>query len=159
MTTTEEGRTQPRVEPRTVPSDEERRAALRRMKRAATGLLVLAAAVFAVSFALQDDFPWLGYVRAAAEGAMVGAIADWFAVTALFRHPLGIPIPHTAIIPKRKDEIGATLGAFVEDEFLSEEVVVGKLARSESRAGSASGSGGPRTPIGSRPRHPSPRGA
>ena len=127
MTTTEEGRTEPPVEQRTVPSDEERRAALRRMKRAATGLLVLAAAVFAVSFALQDEFPWLGYVRAAAEGAMVGAIADWFAVTALFRHPLGIPIPHTAIIPKRKDEIGATLGAFVEDEFLSEEVVVGKL--------------------------------
>ena len=127
MTTTEEGRTEPRVEQRTVPSDEERRAALRRMKRAATGLLVLAAAVFAVSFVLQDEFPWLGYVRAAAEGAMVGAIADWFAVTALFRHPLGIPIPHTAIIPRRKDEIGATLGAFVEDEFLSEEVVVGKL--------------------------------
>lgn len=128
MTTTEEGRAEPRVEQRTVPSDEERRTALRRMKRAATSLLVLAAAVFAVSFALQDDIAWLGYVRAAAEGAMVGAIADWFAVTALFRHPLGIPIPHTAIIPKRKDEIGATLGAFVEDEFLSEEVVVGKLA-------------------------------
>ncbi|WP_443591717.1 DUF445 domain-containing protein [Agromyces cavernae] len=113
---------------RAVPSDAERLAALRRMKRVATSLLVMAAAVFAVSFALQDDIAWLGYVRAAAEGAMVGAIADWFAVTALFRHPLGIPIPHTAIIPKRKDEIGATLGAFVEDEFLSEEVVVGKLA-------------------------------
>ncbi|MFF2277585.1 DUF445 domain-containing protein [Agromyces sp. NPDC058126] len=110
-----------------VPSDAERLAALRRMKRVATGLLVVAAAVFAVSFALQDDIAWLGYVRAAAEGAMVGAIADWFAVTALFRHPLGIPIPHTAIIPKRKDEIGASLGAFVEHEFLSDEVVLGKL--------------------------------
>ena len=92
-----------------------------------TGLLLLAAVVFAVSFALQDEVPWLGFVRAAAEGAMVGAIADWFAVTALFRYPLGIRIPHTAIIPTRKDEIGATLGAFVEQEFLSEEVVVGKL--------------------------------
>lgn len=112
---------------RTTPTDDERRAALRSMKRVATSLLLVAAVVFAVSFALQDEFPWLGYVRAAAEGAMVGAIADWFAVTALFRHPLGLRIPHTAIIPTRKDEIGATLGAFVEDEFLSEEVVVGKL--------------------------------
>lgn len=110
-----------------VPSDIERMHALRRMKRVATSLLVVAAAVFAVSFALQDDIAWLGYVRAAAEGAMVGAIADWFAVTALFRHPLGIPIPHTAIIPRRKDEIGASLGAFVEHEFLSDEVVLGKL--------------------------------
>ncbi|WP_022889476.1 DUF445 domain-containing protein [Agromyces italicus] len=110
-----------------APGDAERLAALRRMKRVATSLLLVAAAVFAVSFALQDEFAWLGYVRAAAEGAMVGAIADWFAVTALFRHPLGIPIPHTAIIPKRKDEIGASLGAFVEHEFLSDEVVLGKL--------------------------------
>ncbi|MBM7832113.1 uncharacterized membrane-anchored protein YjiN (DUF445 family) [Agromyces cerinus] len=114
-------------EHRTVPTDVERLAALRRMKRVATGLLIGAAVVFAVSFALQDEVPWLAYVRAAAEGAMVGAIADWFAVTALFRHPLGIPIPHTAIIPNRKDEIGATLGAFVEHEFLSDEVVLGKL--------------------------------
>ncbi|WP_157007317.1 DUF445 domain-containing protein [Agromyces laixinhei] len=112
---------------RSVPTDAERLAALRRMKRVATGLLVAAAVVFAVSFALQDEVPWLGYVRAAAEGAMVGAIADWFAVTALFRHPLGIPIPHTAIIPRRKNEIGATLGAFVEHEFLSDDVVLGKL--------------------------------
>lgn len=112
---------------RTTPTDEERRVALRSMKRMATSLLLIAAVVFAVSFALQDELPWLGYVRAAAEGAMVGALADWFAVTALFRYPLGLKIPHTAIIPTRKDEIGATLGAFVEDEFLSDEVVVGKL--------------------------------
>ncbi|WP_022891086.1 DUF445 domain-containing protein [Agromyces subbeticus] len=110
-----------------VPTDAERLVALRRMKRVAAGLLIVAAIVFAVSFALQEQVPWLGYVRAAAEGAMVGAIADWFAVTALFRHPLGIPIPHTAIIPNRKDEIGATLGAFVEHEFLSDDVVLGKL--------------------------------
>lgn len=110
-----------------LPTDE-RRLALRRMKLLATGLLVVAAVVFAVAFALQDRYPWLGYVRAAAEGAMVGALADWFAVTALFRHPLGLRIPHTAIIPTRKDEIGAALGAFVETNFLSDEVVAGKLA-------------------------------
>lgn len=127
MTVIEERGTARAGERRPPPSDAERAAALRRMKRAATSLLLMAAAVFAVSFALQDEVPWLAYVRAAAEGAMVGAIADWFAVTALFRHPLGLRIPHTAIIPTRKDEIGATLGAFVEDEFLSDEVVVGKL--------------------------------
>jgi uncharacterized membrane-anchored protein YjiN (DUF445 family) len=107
--------------------DAERLAALRRMKRLATGLLLLAGLVFAVAFALQDRLPWLAYVRAAAEGAMVGAIADWFAVTALFRHPLGLRIPHTAIIPTRKDEIGRSLGEFVELEFLSDAVVLGKL--------------------------------
>jgi uncharacterized membrane-anchored protein YjiN (DUF445 family) len=112
---------------RDLPTDAERLAALRRMKRVAAWLLVAAAVVFSVSFALQETVPWLGYVRAAAEGAMVGAIADWFAVTALFRHPLGLRIPHTAIIPTRKDEIGATLGAFVENEFLSDDVVLDKL--------------------------------
>ncbi|WP_291056762.1 DUF445 domain-containing protein [Herbiconiux sp.] len=109
-------------------ADLERRAALRRMKMLATSLLVLSAIVFAVAFALQDRYPWLGYVRAAAEGAMVGALADWFAVTALFRHPLGLRIPHTAIIPNRKDEIGVSLGEFVEQNFLSDEVVRSKLA-------------------------------
>ena len=124
MTTVDEPRTVPTT---SVPTDAERLAALRRMKRVAASLLVVAAVVFAVSFALQEQLPWLGYVRAAAEGAMVGAIADWFAVTALFRHPLGLRIPHTAIIPTRKNEIGATLGAFVEHEFLSDDVVLGKL--------------------------------
>ncbi|AMB59322.1 DUF445 domain-containing protein [Microterricola viridarii] len=109
------------------PADAARAHALRGMKRLATSLLLVAAVVFTVSFALQDQYPWLGYVRAAAEGAMVGAIADWFAVTALFRYPLGLRIPHTAIIPNRKDEIGATLGEFVETNFLSDEVVLGKL--------------------------------
>ena len=127
MTTIDEQRTASAGERAPVPTDAERLVALRAMKRAATGLLVVAAVVFAISFALQDEVPWLAYVRAAAEGAMVGAIADWFAVTALFRHPLGIPIPHTAIIPTRKNEIGATLGAFVEHEFLSDDVVLGKL--------------------------------
>jgi Predicted membrane protein len=98
------------------------------MKALALVLLILLAVIFAVAFALEDRLPWLQYVRAAAEGGMVGALADWFAVTALFRHPLGLPIPHTAIIPHRKDEIGANLGDFVEQNFLSEEVVRDKLA-------------------------------
>ena len=123
MTTVDESRTIRA----SMPTDAERLAALRRMKLVAAGLLGVAAVVFAVSFALQETVPWLAYVRAAAEGAMVGAIADWFAVTALFRHPLGLRIPHTAIIPTRKDEIGATLGAFVENEFLSDDVVLRKL--------------------------------
>lgn len=108
--------------------DAERRRALRRMKALATSLLAVAAVVFAAAFALQDRYPWLGFVRAAAEGAMVGALADWFAVTALFRHPLGLRIPHTAIIPTRKDEIGESLGEFVETNFLADDVVAAKLA-------------------------------
>src|SRR5688572_13377660 len=75
----------------------------RGMKIAATGLLVLMAALFAVSRAFEPAYPWLGVLKAFAEAAMVGGLADWFAVTALFRHPLGLPIPHTAIIPRNKD--------------------------------------------------------
>jgi uncharacterized membrane-anchored protein YjiN (DUF445 family) len=97
------------------------------MKGVALGALIFMAVLFAFSFAFQQDVPALAYVRAAAEGGMVGALADWFAVTALFRHPLGIPIPHTAIIPSRKDEIGQTLGEFVETEFLRADVVRAKL--------------------------------
>ncbi|NKX55050.1 DUF445 domain-containing protein [Arthrobacter mobilis] len=97
------------------------------MKRVATGLLVLLAVIFLAAFALQERYPWLQYVRAAAEGGMVGALADWFAVTALFRHPLGLRIPHTAIIPRRKDQIGASLGQFVEQNFLDEDVVQAKI--------------------------------
>jgi uncharacterized membrane-anchored protein YjiN (DUF445 family) len=108
-------------------ADQERLRGLRVMKSIALGALVLLAIVFLIAFALQERYPWLAYVRAAAEGGMVGALADWFAVTALFRHPLGVPIPHTAIIPQRKDEIGRTLGEFVETNFLSAEVVRAKL--------------------------------
>jgi len=97
------------------------------MKGVALGALLFMAALFAVSFAFQQEVPALAYLRAAGEGGMVGALADWFAVTALFRHPLGIPIPHTAIIPSRKDEIGRTLGEFVETEFLRGDVVRTKL--------------------------------
>lgn len=108
-------------------SDAQKAAALRRMKLLALSLLVVMAMVFAVSFALQKHYPWLEYVRAASEGGMVGALADWFAVTALFRYPLGVKIPHTAIIPRRKDAIGQSLSQFVEQNFLSEDVVRGKL--------------------------------
>ncbi|SJN35900.1 protein of unknown function DUF445 [Microbacterium esteraromaticum] len=110
------------------PADQERMRGLRRMKAVALGALLFIAAVFVVAFWQQSSFPWLGYVRAAAEGGMVGALADWFAVTALFRRPLGLPIPHTAIIPNRKDEIGRTLGEFVETNFLAADVVRTKLS-------------------------------
>ncbi|MDF2052157.1 DUF445 family protein [Arthrobacter sp. Cr_A7] len=108
--------------------DAEKAAALRKMKLVALGLLIAMAVVFVFAFALQKEYPWLQYVRAAAEGGMVGALADWFAVTALFKYPMGIKIPHTAIIPRRKDQIGASLGEFVETNFLSEQVVQEKLA-------------------------------
>jgi len=98
------------------------------MQRTATALLALAALVFAVTLGADGA---LGYVNAAAEAAMVGAVADWFAVTALFRRPLGLPIPHTALIPTRKDEIGQGLEEFVVTSFLSEPVVRAKLARAE----------------------------
>jgi uncharacterized membrane-anchored protein YjiN (DUF445 family) len=119
------------------PTEAERAAALRRMKAVATGLLGLLAVVFVVAFALQEEYPWLGYVRAAAEGGMVGALADWFAVTALFRHPMGLKIPHTAIIPRKKDTIGESLGTFVQENFLDGDVAREKLAglRLAGRAG------------------------
>ena len=83
------------------------------MKAVATGLLVAMAVVFFVTRAIEPGYPWLGYVKAFAEAAMVGGLADWFAVTALFRHPLGLPIPHTAIIPRNKDRIGEALPNFI----------------------------------------------
>ena len=101
------------------------------MKLLALALLIVMAVIFVVAFALQKQYPWLEYVRAAAEGGMVGALADWFAVTALFKYPMGIKIPHTAIIPRRKDQIGASLGEFVETNFLSEQVVQEKLASAD----------------------------
>ncbi|WP_448642296.1 DUF445 domain-containing protein [Geodermatophilus sp. URMC 63] len=109
--------------------DPERAEGLRRMKRLATGLFVAAAVVFLACVLLGEEAgAWVGYVRATAEASMVGALADWFAVTALFRHPLRLPIPHTAIIPRKKDQIGASLGAFVEENFLTRAVVDDKLA-------------------------------
>jgi len=113
------------------PGDAAKAAALARMKGIALALLIALAVVFGVSFALQHQYPWLAYVRAAAEGGMVGALADWFAVTALFRHPMGLKIPHTAIIPRKKDQIGASLGDFVGTNFLSEDVIRTKLAATD----------------------------
>ena len=107
--------------------DPNKQIQLDRMKRRATGLLVGATVLFVLSLALERQFPWLAFVRATAEAAMVGGLADWFAITALFRHPLGIPIPHTAIIPSRKDRIGRSLGGFVQNNFLSREVIAARL--------------------------------
>jgi len=111
--------------------DMQRARALRRMKLVATSLLVIAAIVFVIAKVNEDSGAWVGYVRAVAEAAMVGALADWFAVTALFRHPLRLPIPHTAIIPKRKDQIGRSLGDFVESNFLTAEVLDERLHGAE----------------------------
>jgi uncharacterized membrane-anchored protein YjiN (DUF445 family) len=104
-----------------------RQAALDTMKRRATLLLVAATVIFIIARAFEARFPWLGILRATAEASMVGGLADWFAVTALFRHPLGIPIPHTAIVPARKDRVGRTLGAFVQRNFLTREVIEHRL--------------------------------
>ena len=101
-------------------ADAARRSALRRMRTVAVSLLVLAAIVYVATLG-QDGF-W-GFVNAGAEASMVGAIADWFAVTALFKHPLGLPIPHTALIPKRKDELGKGLEEFVGENFLQEDII------------------------------------
>ena len=106
-------------------------AGLRRMRWIATGLLVLMAAIFLAARQVDPDFarahPAIGFIRSFAEAAMVGGLADWFAVTALFRHPLGLPIPHTAIIPRNKDRIGETLAAFLRDNFLIPGVVARRM--------------------------------
>ncbi|MEV6652340.1 DUF445 domain-containing protein [Streptomyces sp. NPDC051219] len=111
------------------PADEEKFRGVRRMKTTATGLLLLVALVYVLAKWAQHEGAggWTGYVAAAAEAGMVGAMADWFAVTALFRHPLGVPIPHTAIIPTKKDQLGVTLGGFVGENFLSSDVVRARL--------------------------------
>jgi uncharacterized membrane-anchored protein YjiN (DUF445 family) len=110
------------------PADLRRRRGLQRMRGVALSLLVLAAVVFLLT--IEEDGA-MGFVNAAAEAAMVGALADWFAVTALFRHPLGLPIPHTAIIPTRKDALGQSLQEFVTEHFLVEDVVRQKVADAE----------------------------
>ncbi|MEY2581264.1 MAG: hypothetical protein QOE09_1113 [Ilumatobacteraceae bacterium] len=109
-------------------ADLERRTALRTMKIVATLLLAFVTAAFFVARWQETRHGWVGYIRAFAEAAMVGALADWFAVSALFRHPLGLPIPHTAIIPHRKDQIGRSLGEFVQTNFLTREVLNERLA-------------------------------
>ncbi len=101
------------------------------MKLIAGGLLAFAAAVFVVCVTVGDGHGGWGYGQAAAEAAMVGGIADWFAVTALFRHPLGLPIPHTAIIPRKKDQIGRALAGFVQQNFLNGPVVAERLTAAQ----------------------------
>jgi uncharacterized membrane-anchored protein YjiN (DUF445 family) len=100
--------------------DEQRRRGLRRMRSVAVGLLLFAAVVYVLT---RDGTGFWGFVNAGAEASMVGAIADWFAVTALFKHPLGIPVPHTALIPRRKDELGRSLQEFVGENFLQESTI------------------------------------
>lgn len=102
-------------------NDEAKRKQLRKYKAFATGLFVLMAIIFILTTIFQktNDSHWIGYVRAFSEAAMVGALADWFAVTALFRHPLGLPIPHTNLIENSKERLGDNLGSFVVTNFLS----------------------------------------
>ena len=104
------------------------------MRRTATGLIVLMAALFLWSGRYLGEHPGWGYLHAFAEAAMVGGLADWFAVTALFRHPLGLPIPHTAIIPENKDRIADTMAGFLRDNFLTP-AVVGRRMGSMNLAG------------------------
>jgi uncharacterized membrane-anchored protein YjiN (DUF445 family) len=115
----------------TLPSEQDlrRRRELTRMRRIATGLLGLMVVTYiATRWAMSHGGPqWLGFIRAFAEAAMVGAIADWFAVTALFRHPFGLPIPHTAIIPQNKERLGNVLGRFIANNFLTPDALTHKL--------------------------------
>ncbi len=97
------------------------------MKLIATGMLVAMAGIYLVARQFEAFHPAIGFVKAFAEAAMVGGLADWFAVTALFRHPLGLPIPHTAIIPRNKDRIGDTLAQFLKDNFLTPAVVARRM--------------------------------
>lgn len=114
------------AKPAAASDEADRRRALVRMKVVATGLLGVAAVVFVGARQFTDN-TLAGYLEAFAEAAMIGALADWFAVTALFRHPLGLPIPHTAIIAERKDDIGRGLGTFVQGNFLSGPVIAEKI--------------------------------
>ncbi|MDU0479066.1 DUF445 family protein [Staphylococcus chromogenes] len=117
--------------PMPTPSDEvQRRKALRQHKIFATSLLLIAAAIYLICQWAQsrgNDAPWLGYVRAAAEAGMVGGLADWFAVTALFRYPLGLKIPHTAIVKNKKDQVGVAMAEFVSENFLNAELITEKV--------------------------------
>jgi uncharacterized membrane-anchored protein YjiN (DUF445 family) len=117
--------TQPGFSPPQTADHEEKTASLKRMKRLPLLLLVLMAVLFFLTLSRPES--WAAWVHAFAEAGMIGALADWFAVVALFRHPLGLPIPHTAIIPRRKNEIGENLARFIADHFLYPDVVRAKL--------------------------------
>lgn len=107
--------------------EQEQLAQLTKVRRIATGLLLLMALIFVFAKRFELAYPWLTLLRSFAEAAMVGALADWFAVTALFKHPLGIPIPHTAIIRKNKDRIGASIANFLEHNFMTRGVISDEL--------------------------------
>lgn len=107
----------------------EQQARLTRLRRLATGLLVLMCVLLLAARLLQARQPWLAYVAAFAEAAIVGALADWFAVVALFHHPLGLPIPHTAIVPRNQARIAANIAGFLEQNFLTPQVLDAELAR------------------------------
>ena len=109
-----------------TPADAARRRGLRQMRIVATALLVLAGVVWIATIRLDQSGVW-GYVNFAAKAAMVGALADWFAVAALFKHPLGLPIPHTALVKRRKAELGRSLEEFVTDNFMTEEIARDRL--------------------------------
>src|SRR5256884_9261854 len=111
------------------PDDAVRQAQLDAMKRRATGLLALAAAIFGAAAALEARYPWLGYVRAIAEAGVVGGLADWFAVTALFRRPLGLPIPHTGLIPRNWEMLATRVGTMVGDRVLTREYLAQELSK------------------------------
>ncbi len=119
------------VEQLDVAEDAYRRSRLRVMQRIALALLLVATMLFALARSRHGQHPAWGYLEAFAEAAMVGAIADWFAVVALFRYPLGIPLWHTAIIPNSKDSIGKSLGNFVENHFITEESVVERIRKAD----------------------------
>ncbi|MCY7361459.1 MAG: DUF445 family protein, partial [Ignavibacteria bacterium] len=108
----------------------EKLIALRKMKFLATSLFILMVLIFIVSGILEKTIPLFSFVKAFTEAAMVGALADWFAVVALFKHPFGIPIPHTAIIPKSKNNIGKSLAGFIETHFLNEQSIKEKIQSS-----------------------------
>ncbi len=108
-------------------SEPERRRQLATSKRRATSLLAGVTVVFVAVSVWGGSSTWAEYVQATAAASMVGGLADWFAVTALFRHPLGLPIPHTAIVVARKDQFAATLGEFIQDSFLTPDAIVGRL--------------------------------
>ena len=114
-----------------TPEDQERARGLKKMRTLALSLLILATLIFLSTHLFTDNTGVWGFVSRASEAAMIGAIADWFAVTALFRHPLGLPIPHTAIIPRKKDTLGASLSAFVAANFLHAEAVSTKIRSAE----------------------------
>ena len=125
MTSAAEGptRTSPLAEP-----DAARQRALRQMKVVAGGMLAVAAVIYLLCHFVAHGRGVWGYVEAAAEASMVGGLADWFAVTALFRHPFGLPIPHTAIIARKKDQIGEGLAGFVQQNFLTPQIVGERVA-------------------------------